>query len=442
MTGAVEPGSPAAARGERVVGPARRRSAVTEADRGRAALAARWPWWLQVLVVHAAGRAVGAVVLAAVARSQAANPWTGPSPSLAEYAGLMWDASWYRTIAEDGYPDGLPRGADGRVPQNAWAFFPLFPLLVRPLLAAGLPWHVAAPALALVLGALAALAVHAAVRAGLDHPRAPRVPPRVRRWLPLTTVALLQVAPAAPVLQVAYTESLALLLVALALGCVLRRRPLVAVPVVLALGLTRAVALPVAAAVAADALDRWRAHRAGREVWPTAERWRTAVLGAACVAAGLAWPVAVGVATGERSAYAQTQAAWRGRGEVVPLLPWLDVARWLVDGWAPLLLAAVAAGVAAVLAAPTTKRLPAALRGWTAGYLAYLVVVLEPGTSLVRFLLLAFPLAAALGAAVLAPRRAAVRLAAGLAVAVVGLATQVAWVALLWRLVPPSGWPP
>ncbi|MDT0165283.1 hypothetical protein Q9R32_06930 [Actinotalea sp. AC32] len=388
----------------------------------------RAPWWLQALAVAAAGRLVGAVVLAAVARTQAATGWTPASPSYLEYAGLMWDASWYRGIAEQGYPEGLPTGTDGRVVQNAWAFFPLFPLLVRVPLAAGVPWDVAAPVVATGLGLAAAVVVHRVVRlSGASH--------RVA----LTTVALVQAHAAAPVLQVAYTESLALLLVAACLWAVMTRRYLLAVPLVVALGLTRAVALPVALVVVVHAVHRWRARAA--DPWPTRERVGLAALGAASVVAGLLWPVLVGLATGVPDAYARTQAAWRGRQEVVPLVPWFDVARWLVGSWGPVLVVLVWLAVLGVVVARPVRRLGPEPWAWAAGYLGYLVVVLEPGTSLVRFTLLAFPVTAA--AAVLVDRLpTTARRAALAALLAAGVLAQVAWVALLWRLVPPSGWPP
>lgn len=423
-------------------------------------------WWVQVLAVQAAARLVSAVVLLVVAERQAANLWTPASPSYLEYTGLMWDASWYRTIAEQGYPAELPVGADGRVQQNAWAFFPLFPALARVLMAlTGAPWSTVAPLLALVLGTAALLVVHrvvalglaAAVRAGTTG--AP-LDARVVRALPLATVAVLATGAASPVLQVAYTESLALLLVAGALWCLLARRYAFAVPVVLALGLTRAVALPLVVAVAAHAWQRHReasrsagvpdegghapddvdaADTGAADPWAPGERWQLGALGLVAAVSGLLWPAVVGLATGRADAYTLTQAAWRGRGEVVPLVPWLDVARWLLGPWGAPALAAIAVGLAALLLTRPLARLGAVLRGWTAGYLGYLVLVLEPGTSLVRFGVLAFPVAAV--AAQLCLRSRWPRTALALVV-LLGVLGQVAWVGLLWRLVPPSGWPP
>ncbi|MDO8121401.1 hypothetical protein Q6346_08760, partial [Isoptericola sp. b490] len=134
-----------------------------------------------------------------------------------------------------------------------------------------------------------------------------------------------------------------------------------------------------------------------------------------------------------------TQGAWRARGAVVPLLPWLDIGRWLLGGWAVPVLAGLAALTVVGLSSRWLRRLGAELHAWVVGYVLYLVAVLEPGTSLVRFAILAFPAWAAISARVLAsrrPRRWTVLLV------VLGVVGQVAWVGLLWRLVPPSGWPP
>lgn len=402
---------------------------------------ARWPWWVQVLAVWGAARALSALAFVVVARTQEANLWTPAAPSYTEYTGLMWDASWYRTIAEEGYPDGLPLGADGRVTQSAWAFFPLFPTMVRAVTTlTGASWQVAAPTLALVLGTLAALAIHRVVAAAVaTSPLAAAGEGRVGRALPIVTVALFGTASAAPALQVAYTESLALLLVALALWCLVERWYLTAVPVVLALGLTRAVALPMVVAVLAHAVARRRAEWRGDDDVSAGDWGRLAVLLVASGLAGILWPALVGLATGEPDAYTRTQAAWRGRGAVIPLLPWVDVARFFAgDLWVPALLGVLTLGVLVATVGPI-RRLGAELWGWTAGYLAYLLVAIEPGTSLLRFLLLAFPAAAVVGVLVLRVRRWRAALTAALVIAAV---SQVAWITMVWRLVPPAGWPP
>jgi len=405
----------------------------------------RWRWWVQVLAVYAVARVVSAVILLIVAQAQVANVWTPAAPSYLEYTGLMWDASWYRQIAEHGYPAQLPIGADGLVQQNVWAFYPLFPVLVRGVMAVtGAPWQVAGPLLALVAGAGAMVVIHRAVEVG-----APRAV-RARPGLALATVTLVAFFPTAVVLQIAYTESLALLLVASALLLIVRRRYLLAVPVVLALGFTRAVALPMALVVVVHAVARWRASRRSADPPdPTVGSWddltrRDAVglggLLAAAAVSGVAWQVVCGAVTGVPDGYLQTQAAWRARPDVVPVIPWVDTSRWLLGGWGPAALVAVLAGVVALLLCAPARRLGPELRAWPAAYLAYLVGVAEPGTSLGRFLLLAFPFAAVTASMVRSD--AGRRRAWAVSIVVLMVLCQVGWVWALWRLTPPSGWPP
>ncbi len=398
-------------------------------------------WWVQVLLVSLGARLLSAVIFVAVARTQAENGWTPASPSYLDYTGTMWDATWYRHIAEQGYPHALPVGPDGRVQQNPWAFFPLFPSLVRAAMAVtGGTWVVLGPLIALALGLLAMVVVHAVTTDALARVD---VDERVRRWGPLLTVALLSTSASAPVLQVAYTESAALLGIATFLWSVQRRRYGPASLAVVAVGLTRAVALPLAAVVVVHGVSRLReARRSDRpheQVFPPRSRMAVGGLAVLAVAAGFTWPTITGWVTGVPDAYELTQGAWRGRHEVVPLLPWLDVARWLIGGWAIPVLAALAALTVIGLASPWLRLLGAELYAWVVAYVLYLVGVLEPGTSLVRFAILAFPAWGALAVRVLHSRRPRVW---SWVLVVLGLVGQVAWVGLLWRLVPPSGWPP
>jgi hypothetical protein len=386
---------------------------------------ASWPWWLQALTVYGLARALSAVVLLVVARTQEANLWTDAAPSYVAYVGRMWDGSWYREIAETGYPDVLPVGPDGVVLQNPWAFFPLFPALVRGLDAlTGAGWDVLAPTLALVCGGGAVLVVHRLVAT------AGAAAVERRPGLPLATVLLVSVFPSSPVLQVAYTESLALLLVAGSLLLLARRRYGWAALTVVLLGLTRAVALPMAAVVVWHAVARWRR---GDLRGPDAAR--LGGLLAVALGSGVLWPWVCSLVTGVPQAYFRTQEAWRGGAEVVPFVPWVDVARWLSGDAGPWLLALLLVLVAALVLNPVAARLGPEMHAWSGAYLAYLVATVQPGTSLVRFLLLAFPL----GAVTAGWTRSRLWLAA---VVVACVAGQAWWVAELWRLVPPSGWPP
>ncbi|MFJ4232453.1 hypothetical protein [Cellulosimicrobium cellulans] len=402
-----------------------RRVAAGPGERPRLLRPTSWPWWVQVLAVYGLARAVSAVILLVVARSQEANPWTDAAPSYLPYVARMWDASWYEQIYASGYPDTLPVGPDGAVEQNVWAFFPLFPALVRALDAVtGLGWDMLAPTVALVCGAGAVLVIHRLVAT------AGAAAVERRPGLPLATVLLVSVFPSSPVLQVAYTESLALLLVASALLLLARRRYGWATLVVVLLGFSRAVALPMAAVVLWHGIVRWRR---GDLRGPDAAR--VSGLLAVALASGFVWPWACSVVTGVHQGYFRTQEAWRGGAEVVPVVPWVDVSRWLMGDAGPWVLVLVLLATAALVLNPGAARLGPEMHAWSGAYLAYLVAAIQPGTSLVRFLLLAFPLAAVtVGWTRSRPWLAAVTVA--------GVAGQVWWVWSLWRLVPPSGWPP
>ncbi|WP_315098032.1 hypothetical protein [uncultured Cellulomonas sp.] len=402
---------------------------------GAWAWAASRPWWVLVLAVYAVARLVTTAVFLWVASVQEQNPWTPAHPDYFSYVGLLFDGSWYRTVAESGYPAELPLDAEGLVQQNAWAFFPLFPMLARALMQlTGGPWEVVAPLLALVLGAGAVLVVHRTVVRGAARAVA------ARPGLPLATVVLVSVFPTAAVLQVAYTEALALLLVASALLLLLRRDYGWMALVVVALGFTRAVALPMAAVVVVHAAVRWWSARRGTDTWS----WRTAVglmgLFVVCVVSGLLWPAICGWVTGVPDGYLQTQEAWRGVREVAPFGGWAYVPQFWFESRALLVVGLSFALVVAVLVVPAAWRLGNELHTWAAAYVVYIAAVVEPGSSLARFLLLAFPLGAVTAGAVTRPA-AARRWWFG-AVVVLMLGLQVLWIRQMWHTNPVADWPP
>jgi hypothetical protein len=395
----------------------------------------RWPWWVQTLAVYAAGRAWLVVVFVQVARLQQENLWTEADPGYSDYVALMFDGTWYRRIAEEGYPPDLPTGPDGVVQQNAWAFFPAFPLLVRWVMAVTHgSWAAVAPVVATLLGAAAVLVIHRVVVRGA--PRAVEASP----GLPLAVVALVGAFPTAPVLQAAYTESLALLLVAAVLWAVLARRYALAGLLVLLLGLTRAVALPMAAVVVAHWIHRWVDDRRGSDTFGIRDRVMVGALALLGVVSGFLWPWYVGWRTGVPDAYLLTQESWRGLRSVVPFIGWTYVPTFWFGAWGPLVAGAGIAVVLALLATRSARRLGPELWTWSAGYLGYLIAVVEPGPSLARFLLLAFPMAAASAGLVTEPARW--RRAWLAVLMVVMLVLQVVWVRQIWLFNPQGDWPP
>ncbi|NKX52163.1 hypothetical protein HER39_16630, partial [Arthrobacter deserti] len=116
---------------------------------------ARWPWWAQVCSIYALARLFSLLVFLAVARQQGPSPWGGAHPAYLDFIGI-WDSAWYERIYREGYPEQIPRSADGRALENQWAFYALFPALVRLLNAlTGLEWRVLAPLLATAAGFVA-----------------------------------------------------------------------------------------------------------------------------------------------------------------------------------------------------------------------------------------------------------------------------------------------
>jgi hypothetical protein len=295
----------------------------------------------------------------------------------------VWDGEWYERIARHGYPHTLPHGEVGTVDYNSWAFFPLFPMLVRGVLVTGVSFSVAATLVNLVAGTAAAVVIWRLFSQRPGHDR-----------LAVLAVGIWCLLPSAPVLQVAYTEALAALLLAGALLLLVRRHYLWAVPVVLLLGLTRAVAATLLLVVLWHGWLRWRA-RAG-DPWPLRQQGSWAALVAATAVSAVLWPVIVGLATGVPDAFLQTQAAWGQKPADGPFLPWLQWA-WLGLGLIGVVLLLGVVGVSIrVLAGRHTAWLVPELRVFGVAYPVYLLAVVRPITSMWRFLLLDLPIAAAL----------------------------------------------
>ena len=232
-----------------------------------------WAPWQQALGAYVVSRLVAAVIIEAAARLVQNPAGVGDLHPNSLDMTVIWDGQWYRQIVERGYPDGLPMTDLGQVDYNSWAFFPLFPGLVRALMTTGLSFSVAASVLNLTLGAATSVV--------LWHLFVARAPGahvgRARSRLGVLAVGTWCLLPPAAVLQVAYTEALAALLLAAALLLLVRRRYLAAVPVVLLLGLTRAVAAPLLVVFAWHAVARWRSATP-----PNRREWRALVaLGAA-----------------------------------------------------------------------------------------------------------------------------------------------------------------
>lgn len=322
---------------------------------------------LPALAVFVSVRAVG-VVAVAVTSLLAGRPLT---KNLAH----SWDSAWYLHIAAHGYGRMIWISKTGEV-QTDWAFFPLYPALVRAVTAV-VPLTPGAAALLLAWSAavLAAWAVYA-----IGH----RL---YGRSVATVLVTLWAVLPHSVVLTLAYTEPLFSALAAWCLYAVLKGRWLTAGLLAASAGLSRPSGIAAVAAVVVAAGYEIVRHR-GRV---PAGLWAGAALAPLGWVGYVLW---VGRRTGDLfHGYFRVQSAWNSRLDFgIGALRFLK-GLFLHGGGVvyPLALVVVAAGVL-LFCLLCLERAPLPLVVF-AGVLVLLVVAVSgPFASKPRFLLPAFPL--------------------------------------------------
>lgn len=373
------------------------------------------PWWLRVTAVFLLSRIVTTTLVLILASVQKANPWTGDHPDYFSFAN-MWDGRWYQIISGWGYPSELPLDATGHVAENAWAFMPVYPGLVRVLMeATGLPWAELAVFVSVVCALGTALLFYRMMIRVLDAGSA------------LFAVALFCFAPLSPLLQFAYAESLYLMLLALALLLLMDRRYALLFPVIAVMALTRPSGLAFALALGLHVVYRFAVRR--KDPFPVRERVLAASVTVFSGVMGLAWLLAAAAATGNLMAYTDTELSWRsayiGHLELMPFTPWFQSADWwLGSPLGPILVALLIVGFAALLFTPAVKRLGVDLRIWVASYALYLLAVFFPQSSVFRLLMPMFPLLGALAV----PRSRIYRVA----LLLIGVALQWGWLLIGW----------
>ena len=345
-----------------------------------------------VLVVYLVARVVALLALW-VAATWFQNPaGVGHAdPGIGDLFGL-WDGVWYERIVRDGYPVPLPVDADsGAVTYSAWAFYPLYPYLVKAVMLTGLPFTAAGALLNVVLGGVAAVLIWAVLRTGVHAERQPQ-----RERLALVAACLWCFYPTTAVMLKPYTEALAVALVAGALLLLVRRRYLLVAAVALPLGFTRGVAPALGCAALIHLAVRWREDRAAGIRPLDGQRAGAVVMLAALGVSAVAWPVLAGLVTGVPTAFFDVQKAWGQRPDKGPFVLWIEWA-WQGRGLAGVvvLVSLVATYVALVLGRHG-RWISIEARAWALAYPLYLFAVVRPITSMWRFLLLDFPLAALL----------------------------------------------
>ncbi|WP_029150983.1 hypothetical protein [Microbacterium indicum] len=365
-----------------------------------------WRVWQRVIAVYAAARLVTTLLMLVSSALAPADGRHGENPSILDYIS-GWDAAWYREIVLNGYPSDLPRDDSGNVAQNAWAFMPIYPVIVRALSivvpGAGLgsddvwavadAWGWCAALVSLVAGYAACRALFAVV--------APRMGDEKALW----AVAFLAFNPLGLMFQVGYAESMWLACVLWAVWALERRRWVWLYVLIPILAFTRPgeLALPLTIAL----YGIWRLLRRREEEIRRSEVVHILALGALGTLLGFAWPVIADAVTGDPSGYLDTELAWR-RGwtgdETGGFLPgggWVQGASvwaglWGIPAWAGyLLLAAIAASAVLLFRIPAVRALSMEMRLWAASYLVYLALVVFPQSSILRMLLPVAPLVAA-----------------------------------------------
>ena len=344
--------------------------------------------WTAPLVIWAGSRVVSTALLATMYLVATANGWHFASyrahATFFTFSG-SWDASSYRTIAEHGYPTTLPTDAAGHVLPNPWAFLPVFPAVVRALMSlTGGSFWVVGVLVATTAGAAACVVLYRLVLAVGDQHRA--------RW----ATALFAFAPTGFLLQVAYAESMLLLLVFGGLLALVRRRYHLVGALGLVAAFTKPGVLALAVALAVHLVVRWVRASRGQEPFPWRERVTVAAVGVLVAVAGLAWPVVASVVTGRPDAYLETELSWWvgfvGRQHFAPLTPWFVMAGTWLGPWGIGLVVAVLAGAVWFWTRRSVRALGPEVVGFTAAYGLYLVAVFLPQQSLPRLLMPVAPL--------------------------------------------------
>lgn len=400
----------------------------------------RLSWWRSFavwfpLLVYAVTRAVDAVYFQVMQAQQIALGADNavarvlyPTPAAPGYFVVTanWDGQWYHEIADLGYPNPLPVDDAGQVVQNPWAFYPVFPLLTRAVMAVtGLDFYVAGSSLSLVVGAVAVLAMFRLVDQA------------VGRWSAIVTTVLVSSYVAAPVLQTSYTESYALLAVVLVLSALRSRRYAATLAALVLLALTRNIVLAMAPAMIAHFAIRW--VRRNDEPFPWLHRVWVAVLTVASAGLTFLWPTIAGLVTGDDTAYAKTMKAWRVEASEIKLHTWIDYLYYDYGyrGWA--VAAALAAAYAWFMLSRHSHRWGPELWGWAGAYPAYQVLVTGIGPSRIRYFLLAFPVAILIGWVLNRPRWRRWRVPLLVALGVGGVALQGWWIWNYWVILTLEG---
>lgn len=346
----------------------------------------------RIALVYLAARVVTTAFLVLAAELSGPGSRSGADATLGELS-MAWDGQWYWRIGASGYPGELPRTPDGTVAENAWAFMPVYPYAAAALGSVLGGYPPAAVLLSLVAGFAASVLLHVLL--------APRIGDAGALW----AVAFFANGTLAALFQMGYAEPLFLVWLLLGLVLLTRRRFGWLYPVVALMAYTRPGVLAFALLLGLYGISRWVARR--RDPLPVTHIVQIVALGAWASLLGFSWQVIAGIATGEPTAYLETELAWRrswlgGEEGFVPFAGAVQAAGLWFRIWGmPPALGVVALALLVLAAAlalwrlPSVRRLGPEVRLWSASYLVYLLAVFFPQSSTFRLLLPLAPLAGA-----------------------------------------------
>lgn len=397
-------------------------------------------WWFRVLAVWAGTRAVATTLFLWAATIQGPSYWSPlPNPNYFDFLNI-WDAEWYQRIFDHGlglkgpgYAVHLPIAATtGGVEQNAWAFMPGYPLLMRALTSVTsdiIEWKYLGPTVSLLLSFLLAAIIYRIFIL--------RFSPEVSLW----SVTLFGFWCSSPVLQTSYAETLGLVLLAGGLYYLMQHRYFMALPYLIGLSITRPGMISFALMLAGMWVVRWVRHRSQIEPFAIKERVNLALLTGISALLGVVWPLFAWWATGRPDAYTATELAWR-TGDPHAKLVWfsgfinLGAGLWGAH-WAWLFLLLVLGVTAWLMFTKPVKLLGSELRLWVAAYLLYILMFFNPQSSTFRILMPAFPLVAAV-----AVQTSKLRWIPKMFILVGLTVLQMFWLAICWVYVNPDYTPP
>jgi hypothetical protein len=259
----------------------------------------------------------------------------------------LWDGQWYRFIVEDGYE--LNYSLSSGEPAN-WAFFPLYPVLVKLLTLVGLPVVAAGSAISIVCTPLALVMLF---RICYDYSKS--------LWAGIFVILPIVMNPAFFVTEALYTEGLALLVVSLLLYNLVKKRFLLVAILLLVAGVTRGIGAPLCLLIMIYLAVEFYKHR---------RLSKTMILmGLASVVGAAIWPVTVAIFLGSPTASLELLALW------------VDTDRYSIASIVglPILLLLLSAN----------KKVPWEWRAWSAIYITYITATTYYTLGIVRYFMLA-----------------------------------------------------